>query len=392
MGVRLHYFKTNEGSPKVLVRIDIPPEDVGKMTGDRYDPDGWTSVVGLWRLVLDDGSDFDEITRAEAVDIVLHSGYALTKFDEPHTAASSRPTPADRNTHSEFSSDDMMKPELAAMIAAIAHHGQVDKGGEPYVEHCHRVAEGIPDPEAAAVGWLHDVLEDTDWPLERLRTSGLSAHQEAALIAMTRVKGHGRKKETDPEYLARVAAVDMAVIVKRADIADNSDPRRLAGLEPDLRHRLARKALTASDIICELRDVEALGLSAQHPWYANANGDIHTDRIETTSHYTDRVRPRRRTRRAAHRPGTVPPRRCRRLRRGLDAMGCLRARYPPDVREGRWVRDERDRRSGSRRVHRGASLQRMWRIRVVRRTARTQRGRLVAVHLPRSRGGQRVRQ
>ena len=47
-------------------------------------------------------------------------------------------------------------------LATIAHRGQVDKAGKPYIDHPRRVAgrlAGGPRYTLAAA-WLHDVLED----------------------------------------------------------------------------------------------------------------------------------------------------------------------------------------------------------------------------------------
>ena len=55
--------------------------------------------------------------------------------------------------------------DRAKDIATKAHEGQVDKAGMPYIDHPRRVAERVAQvdgrPEAIAVAWLHDVVEDT---------------------------------------------------------------------------------------------------------------------------------------------------------------------------------------------------------------------------------------
>lgn len=51
--------------------------------------------------------------------------------------------------------------ERAKELAHRAHAGQVDKAGRPYIEHVARVTAAVADdPEAEAVAWLHDMLED----------------------------------------------------------------------------------------------------------------------------------------------------------------------------------------------------------------------------------------
>lgn len=74
-----HYYKTSEGSPEVLARIDID-----RFAADRYDQDGWTVTQGLMRVALtDDNMDFVEIDRTEAEAVVRRRGFDLTQFDEP---------------------------------------------------------------------------------------------------------------------------------------------------------------------------------------------------------------------------------------------------------------------------------------------------------------------
>lgn len=130
----------------------------------------------------------------------------------------------------------MRSPE---QLATDAHAGQIDKAGRPYSEHPRRVAALVAgmtdDPDAVAVAWLHDVVEDTAVTLDDLRAEGWSERVVAAVDALTRRPGEG-----DAYYL-RVAADPLAALVKRADIADNTDPQRVALLTPSDAARLRRK-------------------------------------------------------------------------------------------------------------------------------------------------------
>ena len=133
----------------------------------------------------------------------------------------------------------------ARALATSAHAGQVDKAGAPYITHPERVAArvagGTPtgthdDAEAVAVAWLHDVVEDTAVTAADLAAAGFPGTVVAAVLALTRAPGE------DPDgYYARVAADPLALRVKRADIADNTDPARVAALDPATRERLAAK-------------------------------------------------------------------------------------------------------------------------------------------------------
>jgi (p)ppGpp synthase/HD superfamily hydrolase len=107
--------------------------------------------------------------------------------------------------------------ERALAIALRAHAGQVDKGGAPYIAHPLRVALSLDNPIDRVVGLLHDVLEDSDVPLD-----GMPDEVVAAVEAMTHRKG-----EDWDAYLERVAANPISLRVKLADLRDNLDPRRL---------------------------------------------------------------------------------------------------------------------------------------------------------------------
>lgn len=130
--------------------------------------------------------------------------------------------------------------EAADRLAARLHEGQLDKAGEPYIEHPRAVARltavfgGTLHQQLAAL--LHDVVEDTDCTLDDLRELGTPEPVVALVDALTKRPGEQRD-----DYLARVVANPDAILVKRADIASNSDPARLGKLPEELRERLQRK-------------------------------------------------------------------------------------------------------------------------------------------------------
>lgn len=133
----------------------------------------------------------------------------------------------------------------ARKLAESAHAGQVDKAGRPYIEHPKRVAEAVADhPTSAglaqAVAWLHDVVEDTDVTEIDLMAAAMPAEVVAAVLAITH-----RPNEPRAEYYARVRQNELARYVKLADVADNSDPVRLALLDDVTRQRLERKYVAA---------------------------------------------------------------------------------------------------------------------------------------------------
>lgn len=115
--------------------------------------------------------------------------------------------------------------ERAIEIALMAHAGQTDKAGAPYVLHPLRVMLAQATEEARIAAVLHDVVEDGDgWTLDGLRAEGFAPDVVAAVDHLTK-----REEEKD-DYLAfvrRAAGNPIARRVKLADIQDNLDVTRL---------------------------------------------------------------------------------------------------------------------------------------------------------------------
>ena len=133
-------------------------------------------------------------------------------------------------------------------LARGAHDGQFDKAGKPYINHPLRVASTILDAtgdnELVAAALLHDVIEDSQTLPEDLAVAGMTPRTITTVIALTRLSG-----ETPDQYYARVRANPDAVEVKRADIADNSSPERLAVLDEATRQRLTLKYAKAREAL-----------------------------------------------------------------------------------------------------------------------------------------------
>jgi len=127
---------------------------------------------------------------------------------------------------------------LAADIASRAHAGQYDKAGQPYIEHVRRVATYVnpTDPHAVATAWLHDTLEDSPITAAELAAEGIPTQVIEAVELLTR--SHDQPSTT---YYARIRAHPLARQVKLADLADNSDPHRLAQLPEPQRAKLHTK-------------------------------------------------------------------------------------------------------------------------------------------------------
>ncbi|WP_126978120.1 HD domain-containing protein [Frigidibacter oleivorans] len=143
--------------------------------------------------------------------------------------------------------------EETAALAGMLHAAQTDKSGEPYIGHLGRVARNLlrlyPDAsltERHAV-WLHDTIEDTTMTAQGLVARGYDPDIVAVVTALTRPED-GRSYQQWIEALADSAPVS-ALRVKRADLADNSDPARLGLLPPDTAASLARRYARAIETI-----------------------------------------------------------------------------------------------------------------------------------------------
>lgn len=130
---------------------------------------------------------------------------------------------------------------IAKAIATIAHTGQTDKAGNPYIGHPERVAAILTQERCSddviAAGWLHDVLEDTTLTRDDLSAAGLNRHVIGYVEAVTR-----RPDERVEDYYERVGNGSTGALkLKAADIRDNSDINRLALLDDATIVRLTRK-------------------------------------------------------------------------------------------------------------------------------------------------------
>lgn len=112
---------------------------------------------------------------------------------------------------------------LAIKIASNAHHGQFDRGGNPYVLHpLHLMNQLLWSTDLATIAVLHDVVEDTDVTFEYLKDKGFSKRVLDALKLLTHADG-----ESYDEYITKMLNNLDAVLVKRKDLEHNSDITRL---------------------------------------------------------------------------------------------------------------------------------------------------------------------
>ena len=149
-----------------------------------------------------------------------------------------------------LSADDIKLVEAAYQYALKAHGEQVRISGEPYITHPLAVAHILChlelDAASLAAALLHDVVEDTSTSLEEIKNLGASDEIIKAIDLLT------HKKESNYyDYIRNVSKNNLAIAVKLADLADNTDPIRMGKLPYDLRERLLKKYEKALSLLNE---------------------------------------------------------------------------------------------------------------------------------------------
>ena len=129
---------------------------------------------------------------------------------------------------------------LSKMIAhaAVAHQGQLDRGGKPYILHVLKVLHNIGntyDLEFQCIAIGHDLFEDTKTSEEDLRNLGCSDRVIEGIYGVTKMPG-----ESYSQYKEKVKLSLDRILVKMADIRHNTDIRRLKGVTQKDLDRQAR--------------------------------------------------------------------------------------------------------------------------------------------------------
>lgn len=122
-----------------------------------------------------------------------------------------------------------MTSQVATALALVANGFRdiTDKSGEPYIFHLLRVMSDMPrDEELQAIALLHDAVEDKICTIKELHDLGFSER----IIEGVRVLTHKKEEDYLTVYIRRIATNKDAVLVKLADLKDNSDITRLKGL------------------------------------------------------------------------------------------------------------------------------------------------------------------
>lgn len=179
---------------------------------------------------------------SQAADPEPPAAPAPARVDSTAPAAEPPPAPAAMTEN-----DAVEQVALAKGIAFIAHRGQFDRSGAPYIDHPGRIAERFDpatEPVEAAAAWLHDVLEDTPITPEELFEAGVLPEVIEVVRLLTRTPDVAAD-----EYYARIRGHAAARRVKLADIDDNTARWRLRRLDYEVqlrlieKYRVARRAL-----------------------------------------------------------------------------------------------------------------------------------------------------
>lgn len=121
--------------------------------------------------------------------------------------------------------------QKAIEIAQVAHQGQKDKSGAPYIMHVIRVMNSGKTEIEKICGVLHDLVEDTTWTFEMLQQEGFSEE----IINVLKLVTKESEEEDYDHFIDRIIQNKTAVAVKLNDLRDNMDITRLPQItEQDL--------------------------------------------------------------------------------------------------------------------------------------------------------------
>ncbi|NNF97321.1 MAG: RelA/SpoT family protein, partial [Halobacteria archaeon] len=175
--------------------------------------------------------------------------------------------------------DQISEVYQAYLFGAEAHEGQHRLSGEPYITHPIAVAKILAemhmDPKSIVAAILHDVIEDTGTPIEKVKSR---FGEEVAVLVdgvskLTHIQFESKAEAQAENFRKMMLAMveDIRVIlIKLADRLHNM--RTLGVMRPDKRRRIARETLEIYAPIAnrlgmnKMRlELEDLGFTAMHP-------------------------------------------------------------------------------------------------------------------------------
>jgi (p)ppGpp synthase/HD superfamily hydrolase len=174
--------------------------------------------------------------RSNVSRFLMRSGqnHALSNLNKLRSASS--------NGNIPHLGEGMRSQDEILMFVVHKHFGQKDKSGEPYLFHVLAVGLMGSNRLERVVGFLHDVIEDTDTTHEDL-VYFVGKEIADTVLALTH-----KKHEPYTEYLERIVAFGgVAPTVKLHDLLHNMS--RLDKLEGEVRARLTKKYNKALDFL-----------------------------------------------------------------------------------------------------------------------------------------------
>jgi len=131
--------------------------------------------------------------------------------------------------------DDGGMIESAISLALMAHAGQRDKHGAPYILHPLRVGLRAENDVEMAAGFLHDVIEDSKNTIEDLRKAGFP--EEVLIIVDNLTKRDGEEWK---DYIHRLMQHEPSMRVKLHDLEQNMDTTRISSFGEKDKDRFTR--------------------------------------------------------------------------------------------------------------------------------------------------------
>lgn len=192
--------------------------------------------------------------------------------------------------------------ERAYQVAELAHRGQARKSGEPYISHPIAVAQivaelGLPETVITAA-LLHDVVEDTEYPLDTLRQE---FGDEVAMIVdgVTKLDkvhfGDAAQAETVRKMVVAMAKDIRVLLLKLADRLHNARTWKYVSTES-----ASRKAQETLEIYAPLAhrmglnaikwELEDLSFQTLYPKIYQEIVDVVTERAPEREKYLAEVR------------------------------------------------------------------------------------------------------
>ncbi|MBO4220475.1 MAG: hypothetical protein J5933_06090 [Clostridia bacterium] len=166
----------------------------------------------------------------------------------------------------------------ALKLSFEAHREQTDKSGMPYVYHPFHVAEQMDTEVKTAVALLHDVVEDTDYSLDDIRSLGFPDEVTEALELLTH-------DDSVPymEYVGSVSKNPVARAVKLADLRHNSDLSRFDDVDAGAVARVRKYAMAIRILDGEGQKTENIRFCCYSDRYSSLSGRIADGCLSMTS-------------------------------------------------------------------------------------------------------------